>query len=275
MVGSVERTLDVSKQRVDPLELEGLNPGRSAAGDDSLVKAHGGEASQSVADNNAARAQMFARPGADFVFAEPAHAARAHRQRSTVVVGLDRGNERGLRFRASTALTSSFPAPIGVVELHDPPERPDSVPLLHRRHELVLHPRCAVAGQSEFARELQRPDAVFGLGQQTHCEEPHRERQLRILEQRTGDERGSMVAPRAFAQCPRVQCAQPRVVTLRANEPVGPTRSMECFGALLFSAVLSQKLPKTVSVLKLDRIAGHRDSPCDSKGSSMQRVMAH
>jgi hypothetical protein len=60
MVGAVYRALDVSKQRVDLVELGELCAGRSATGDYRLEQApgvaHGGEASQPVGDNNAAQA---------------------------------------------------------------------------------------------------------------------------------------------------------------------------------------------------------------------------
>ena len=84
-----------------------------------------------------------------------------------------------------------------------------------------------------------------------------------------------MVAAMALEQCSRVQGTEPRVVTLGADEAIGPTPSVERCGTLLLGAVLGDELREAVPPLELDGVARREDSPCGSGGSSMQGVMAH
>ncbi len=52
----------------------------------------------------------------------------------------------------------------------------------------------------------------------------------------------------------------PRVVAARATEPLGPTRPLQSFGALLFSAEMPQEFGDRHAELELDLVAGHRGS---------------
>ena len=141
------------------------------------------------------------------------------RQRVALIVGLDGGHERGLARRAASALAAaSLAAEIGIVELDRPAERVLSVALHHHLHQLVAYAPGGVVGDAELAVQRHRRAPTLALGHEVDALEPHREGQLRGLEDGAGGNGCLAVAAVALLELAGVQLAAVVMATVRAEE---------------------------------------------------------
>ena len=115
------------------------------------------EAGQPIGEHLRARAQVLLRPSGDFAEAEALDHGELHAQRVSRLVGLDRGDERGLARRPPPALAAAALAfEMDIVELDRPAERVRAVAFHHHLHQLVAHAPRRVVGDAQMAVQLHR-----------------------------------------------------------------------------------------------------------------------
>ncbi len=131
------------------------------------------------------------------------------------------------------------------------------VALEHRLHQLVLHAPGRVAGDAQLAVQMHRRNAFFALRRQMDRLEPHRQRQLRRLEDGAGDRGGLALAPAALAQLARVRVAALVVAAVGTDEAVRPAHLEQLAEALVFVAVFLKEFVRAEAFLELDSISFH------------------
>ena len=179
--------------------------------------------------------ELHLAPAGDLLRAEAFDAVQAHLLRMSRLIDLHRRHEWRLAACAAPALvTAPPPAPVGVVELHQAAELARGLAFQHRLHELVLQEPSAILGDPELARERERGNAVLGLGDQVHGQEPHRQWQLRAREHRPCRHRALPRAGVPLEQTPASQSAVAAVPALGGRRtPAASARAparMHCSG---------------------------------------------
>ena len=138
-----EHGLDVSQDRIDPLELRQITR-LALAHDFDRVSAPGigdrGEARQAVAEYVGADSQAGAGPRGYRLAGEAWHRRELDKARAALVIERDCCNEGHLVFGAATGLaTGEFAAKVGIVDLHRPRQSVLGLARRHGRHDLVVH----------------------------------------------------------------------------------------------------------------------------------------
>ena len=262
MVGAAQGALDVAENRVHPTKLGTLDRGFPAAGHHRLMHAacrgHAIEAGQPIGEHLRARTQVLLRPSGDFSETEALDHSELHAQRMSLLIGLDRGHERGLARRAPSALAAAaLASEVGIVELDEPAEQMLAVALHHHLHQLVAHAPRRVVGDAELAVQLHRRCTFLVLSHEVDALEPHRQGQLGGLEDGAGGNGGLAVAAIALLELVCGQLAASVVAAVRAHETVGPAPSVQGVEALLFGSIEREELVEADSFLELYRVAGH------------------
>lgn len=173
-----------------------------------------------------------------------------------LLIGLHRGDERELVLGAATGLSRPLAAQVSIIDLDASAQRLALVTLEHDLQELVLELPGRVVSDAEFPGQLQRRDAAIALGEQIDRQEPGVQRQVSTMEDRTGSQRGLMMAAMALVE-PTRKLAGGRVVAVRADEASWSTMLEESRSALRFRAVLLEKRRQRQAGLELDRITCH------------------
>ena len=124
---------------------------------------------------------MLLRPGLHCAAAETNHRAQPQPLRPPVLSDLGRRQEGRLAVRAATALAAAgCPAQIGVVHLHEAPQRLAVIPLAHRLHQFVLEHPSRVVAHAQRAQQVHRREAILGLREQVDRQVPSGQRQLGV-----------------------------------------------------------------------------------------------
>ena len=134
-----------------------------------------------------------------------------------------------------------------------PPSGLRPVALHHHLHELVAHAPGGVVGDAELAVQRHRRASLLALGHEVDALEPHRERELRRLEDGPGGNGGLAVAAIALLELVCGQLAVSVVAAVRAHEAFGPAPAVEGVEALLFGAVEGEELVEADALLLCNR----------------------
>ena len=259
MVGAPKRRLDVADDGVKPDEFLDEHGGPPAAGDDGDMQAAGrrdsSEARQAVAVDPASRRDVPAAPALDRLQPEAGHRPELDLVRQPLPGRLQPRDEGSLARRSAPSLAFPELAQLDVVHLDQSRERLLVLALHHRLHDLVLHAPGRVVGNADLAHEVHRRDALLALRDQENGLEPGRERQLGVLEQRSGRDRGLPTALGALPKVPAIEPAVPRAAAGGAIESRGPAQLRQRFGAFLLGAVELQKGRKAHSFLELHLVS--------------------
>ena len=176
-------------------------------------------------------------------------------------VGLYRGDEGNLIGRSAPRFTGTsclLAAEIGIVDLDPSVECLPLVTLDQHAHQLVLEKPGGVALHAEAAGELERADAVLGLGKVVDPEKPQPQRELGTVKDGAGGDRGLMAARGALVE-PRTR-GQPMgsaVPAARTDETIGPAQRLERGEALCLATVVLVEGRFTETFLELDGVACH------------------
>ena len=114
----------------------------------------------------------------------------------------------------------------------------------------------SVIGHPNLALEFQCRHRVLALGQKIDCQKPGGEGKLRPREDRSGRERGLMVAGMTLISPDRQQ-AEAVVVAGRTAKSLRPPMAKHRLPALRLGSELFLKVPKTQAFLELHPIFGH------------------
>lgn len=185
-------------------------------------------------------------------------------------VGLDGDQERLLVFRTATGLAAvAFAAEVGVVDLHEALESSGFFALGHGLHDLVLEAPGAAVGHTEVALEFERGEFGLGRGQQIDRQEPRRQRQLRVLQQRAADQRRLVLAGAALVVDLRTtpEARSAPIAAGRTAKSLRPARPVERAATLRFAAILFKESGQWQVRLKLDQVHAHR---CDPRFGSVR-----
>ena len=251
----------------DGLELRQLHAGLASTGDVALMlgpdDGGGAEAPQPVGDDGGRRGNVAGGKDGNLDLGMGL-LTQARQHRMPTGRGLHRCDEGHLVLRAAAGLAArEFAAEVGVVNLHAPAEFAVILAQTHRLHDLVLHQPGAAVADSELAHELQRRNVVLGLGQQLHGQEPARQRQLAGLEDRAADQAALVGAGAALpvAQSAALEAGARRAAAVRADEPGGPTRRLQCRTTLRLGSVSFVELRHRQPWLKLHSVHLHGTPP--------------
>jgi hypothetical protein len=263
LVGARQHGLEVAQDGVDPLELRQV-PGLTLTDHFSAVGAtgvgDGGEAGQTVAEDRAARLQVGLRPGRDRFVGKRRHRAELHMQRVACFVEGDGCNQGHLVLRASARLAAgALAAQVGIIDLHRTRQAALRLPAGHRRHDLVMHQPSRRVAHADVALEFERRQPGLGLADQVDPEEPTRQRQLRVVQQRAGGQRGLSMTSMTLVEAAAVAhnaTVRPAAAAW-ADEAIGPARTPQGFGTGRFGAKALEEFRQGHALLELDRVVGH------------------
>ena len=258
MVRPMNGVLHVSQDRVHPPEVRILTAFGTASRDVGIMHASGSgyppEGSQSVRDHHRRSGEVLPGPAVDHRFAKTGHPGQPKAHGTTVRGAGDGRHERRLSGSAPSPLSAvSLPTPVGIIDLDEAVQRAAVVPLLHYVKNLVRKTPGGVIGHSQLTFEFQRRHRVLALGQKIDRQKPGGEGKLRSREDRSGRERGLMVAGMALIPPDRQQ-AEPVVVTSRTAKPLRPAMPEHRLPALRLGSELFLKVRKTQAFLKLHPI---------------------
>ncbi len=265
--GARHHGLEVAQHGVDPLEL-GQVPGLECAHHPGHVDAPGfgdcSEAPQAVAGDDGLGQQAGLGPLGNSIRREATDHVELEPDGLSDVVHRDGRHEGDLVFRTSPGLAPrAFPTEVGVIELHRTAEQASSFLARHGAVDLVVQQPGGGIAHAQVSLESQGRDAGLGLTDEVDGQKPGRQRQLGVLHQGASGQRGLKAAAAALVEL--AGALRHKIVlragAVRAAKPLRPTRALERLGALRFGAEMAQKLRDRHTVLKLDLVAGHQDSP--------------
>ncbi len=124
-------------------------------------------------------------------------------------------------------------------------------------HQLVLQSQSRVIADTQLPSQFQCRNTILRLRQEKHPQEPGRQRQLRVLEDGATGQRSLSMATVALINPTSSNFTVADVTTLRAYETRWPAPVKQGVVAMLFGAILFEKLWQTESSLKLNLIFGH------------------
>ncbi len=158
-------------------------------------------------------------------------------------------NQGFLRFRPSATEPRLLATDVGLVNLNGSREQVPARTHECRPQSVQHRPRCLVGADFKAPLEAESRDAVLGGGEQPASGEPDRERRTRPIEDRASGHRGAMAT--ASAHDPSVaQPPAPRVLTLRADEPLWPAQRLEVVQAGGIGPEPCLELPKRSRVVR-------------------------
>ena len=263
VIGPGQRGLQIAQDCVHPQELRQV--ARLAIADNHrLVFAagdgHGGEATQTVAGDHAARRQTCLGPLADGLGREAADHAELQESGPVLVVQRHRSHERHLALRAAPGLAAgALATEVGVVDLHGPFEPMAALAPSHRAIDLLVQQPSGGVAHAELALERQRRQARLGLADQIDGQEPGGQRQLGVLHQAARGQRGLVPAGDALEQV--AGAVADHVVRLavaaRTAEAPRPTCSLQRLGAVRLRAEAAKELGQGHAGLELDSVERH------------------
>jgi len=275
MIGTGDRVLDVTEQRVDPVELRVRHAGTPTAGDMALMnvgsRIEGSKASEAVADHLTTRCNGLLSIATHLGQGHAAHPARLISLRVAIFIGLHGGDKRELVLSAAPALSRPLTAQVGVIDLDTPGEPFSLVALVHDLQELVLELPGGVVGDAELPGQLQCREAALALGQQIDSQKPGGQWQVRTMENGAGSHRGLMMAAMTLIEPPR-QPAAGVIATVGAHKPSGPAVLEEGGLAFGFCVVLLEKRRQRQAGLELDGIACHDVTSCTGYNYSVEQA---
>jgi hypothetical protein len=268
--------LRLPRTGVDPLELRQV-PGLALTDHFSAVGAtgvgDGGKACQAVAEDRAAGLQIGLRPGRDRFVGKRRHWAELHMQRVACPVEGDSRDEGHLVLRASARLAAgALAAQVDVIELHRTRQAALRLPAAHGRHDLVMHQPSRGVAHADVALELERRQPGLGLADQVDPEEPTRQRQLRVVQQRAGGQSGLPMTGLTLVKAAAVAhnaAVRPAAAAARADKAIGPARTPQGFGTGRFGAEALEEFTQGHTLLELDRVVSHG---WDSSVTGLQRM---
>lgn len=258
--------LQVAENCVDPLEL-GQVARLDRADDLRRVNASGlsdsGKVPQAVAGDYRAGQQPGLGPLGDGLRDRAVDQIELEVDRLPCRVKRDRRYEGHLVLRASTTLSSRpLDTEVRVVDLHGAAQAMGDFFPGHAVVDLVMQQpsRWVAHAQATLERQCRKPR--LGLADETDRQEPGRQRQLGVLQQGAGRQRGLMPAIVALKQLAHAVAddAVLRAGATRAAEPIGSARALERLGALRFGAKVAREFRGRHAGLEPNRLAGHRDS---------------
>jgi hypothetical protein len=182
------------------------------------------EAPEAVADERSRGGQRLLGELQDRVLGEGA-GRQAHQASVALLGGLYGRHEGNLVGRAAAALAAlELTTEVGVVDFHAAGELAGLLAQAHDLHDLVLEQPGGGVGHAEVALELERGDAVLGLGDHVHGQEPGWQRQLAGLEDGAADQAALVAAAAALEVEPlgTAKLAVPAALAARADEALGP-----------------------------------------------------
>ena len=194
VVAACEAGFEVAQDRVDPLEL-GHVFGLAAGHDGGLVSAacggDGTKAGQAIGEDRACLGNMAVGPLLDGIEGEAGHGGEFDAQGVPGIIDRDGGHERDLVLRAATDLAATaLAAEVGVIHQHLATENIAFLSVCHGPHQFVVDKPGGGVAHAQLSFERQRRQARLGLADEVDGEKPGRQRKLRALKHRAGDERG-------------------------------------------------------------------------------------
>jgi hypothetical protein len=253
-----QRGLEVTQPGLDPLELgqvlrlEGIHhTGQvNAAGVGDC-----GEAAQAITEADVAGRQAGLGPLADRLGNGAADQVEFQVRGPTVLIQRQRRHEQHLVLRPVARLAPrALSTVVGFVQLHRAVHQVGGLQVSHVAVDLLVQqPRAGVAN-AHIALEPERRQPSLGLADEMDGQERGDQRQLAMLDHRAGRHRSLVPAADALKQLAGTLAEEvvPRVVAARAVKPLGPTRSLQSFDAMLFSAEVPQEFGDRHAGMELD-----------------------
>ena len=132
-------------------------------------------------------------PTAGCLEGEAGHRGELDAQRVPGIAERDGGHEWDLVLRAATDFAATAPAAeVGVIDQHLAAEDIALLSSCHGPHQFVVDQPGGGVAHAQLPSECQRRQARLGLTDEVDGEKPGRQRKLRALKHRAGDERGLM-----------------------------------------------------------------------------------
>lgn len=258
-----QRGLEIAEHGVDPFEFGQVarlespdNPGHV----NTPGIGHGGKAAQAIAEHQRLRRQVGLRPSADGVEREAADQTELEMDRLAALIERDGGHKGHLVLGATPGLAASALATeVGVIELHGATELLATVMRGHGAVDLVVQQPSGGVAHAELALERQRRQPGLGLADEVDGKKPGRQRQLGVLHQAAGRQRGLMPTGVALEQLasPVADHVMIGGLAARATKHVGPARRLDRFGTLGLAAKAAEEFRDRHAVLELNAVAGH------------------
>lgn len=269
VIDAADGAFDVGKHDIDPARAGNFGGGATAAGFEHGVRMAGiddaTEAAETIGEGLGVGCQTPLDPVGECSVVEGSDGLDHGTGRMVEVgIGLDGDQERLLVFGAASGLAAiAFAAEIGVVDLHEALEFPRFLALGHRLHDLVFEaPRAAVA-EAKVTFQFERRHVGLGRRQQVDRQEPGRQRQLRVLKQRAGNQGRLMLASATLIDRLRTapEARSPSISARWTAKSLRPARPVQCSTTLRFTSVLTKKLGHRQPRLELDQVHAHRRAP--------------
>lgn len=157
-------------------------------------------------------------------------------------------------------IDARFPADVSFVDFHNSFEQ-FFMRFEHRRADAMAEiPRCFVAADSEDALHLERGDALLRFANQHSGEKPLGQREMRVIENRSGGDSELLLAVLAAEN--GFTATHPDdffLPALRADRAIGPAQFFEVRPALAFAVETRNKFRKSHANIR------HGDSPMKKK----------
>lgn len=264
VVGPSQRRLEVAQHGVDPQELRQIS--RLAVTDHyGLVGAacigDGREATKAVADDRAAWRETRLGPLADGIGREAADHAEFQELGPVLFVEGHRGHERHLVLRAAPGLAArALATEVGIIDLHGAFEPVAALACGHGTVDLVVQQPGGRVAHTDLALHRQRRQTRLGLADEIDGQEPCGQRQLGVLHQAAGCQRGLMPAAVALEQAPSTVADHVVRVAVAAGaaEASGPSGGHQRRGAVRLGAKAAKELGQRHAGLELDSVESHR-----------------
>ena len=234
--------LDVADDGAKPDKLLYSRRSLAAAGDIGIMNARGlrdrAEAGQAVAVDRRSRRDVPPVPALDRRPPEAGRRLELDLVRKPLPGCFQSCDERRLSVRAPASLSFAHAAEIDIVHLYQPLQRLFVLALHHRLCDIVFHALGNIVGSADLAHGIHRRDELLAPGDQKNGLKPGRERQLGVLEELYGGDRGLANALRALPQVPPLEPAVSGASAGRAFESPEPALVRQGFGAFFLGAVV-------------------------------------
>src|ERR1017187_1041395 len=281
MVTAGQTSLEITEYGIDPLEFGHvlrLAPGDHRRPVRTIRCDHSTETGQAIGQDSASGSELVFGPFSDRLESKAWHGGELGAQRMSVIGERDGGDEWHLVLRTASNLTAAtLTTKVSIVDLNLTIKDITRFSRHHCLHQLMVNEPCGRVAHSQMPHQCQRGQACLGLADQVDRQEPHRQREFRTLEYRTGDKRGLMsagVALKDFVGA-TTQYTMRSLTTAGTTKSVRPACPFQRHLTSRLGSVKFEKLRHRQARLKLDSIHRHVSVLPNDLEFRVRPVVAH
>lgn len=263
VIRAVQAGFEIAQDRVHPGELRQVSRLAITHHDGQVNAArsgHGRKAAQAVAGDARARRQVGLGPAAHRLQREACQTVQFEEGRTALVVQRDGRDERRLVLGAAARLAPGVLATeVSIIDLHGARELVAGLACRHGVVDLVVQRPGGGVAHTELALQSQRGQPGLGLADEVDRQEPQTQRQLGVLHQAAGGQRGLVAAALALKEPARTMADDVVLgaITAGAAKSLRPAGGLECRRTLLLAAEAGHEFRQRHATLELDEVERH------------------